>query len=240
MAVIAEISRENIPAIFVCVYRNMDILDRYKGIVNGDGPLTILEIGTNDGYHTQQLAEIARKTNRQLNYYAFEPDKRHHASVNPIAAKYGIQFFDLAIGATDGQANFFLSGGYQKSEGPYKGQFFSGSSSLRRPTEHNRNAWPDMTFTDQTVQCMRLDTFAKLHDIKKIDFIWADVQGCEIDLIEGGREALSITRYLYTEYCNGQLYEGEIGLPQIMEMLPDFELVEDYGGDALLENRRLK
>ena len=43
---------------------------------------------------------------------------------------------------------------------------------------------------------------------RAIDLIWADVQGAEADLIEGGTEALRRTRYFYTEYNNQELIRG--------------------------------
>jgi hypothetical protein len=74
---------------------------------------------------------------------------------------------------------------------------------------------------------------------KVIDFIWADIQGAEIDLILGGKEAFKNVRYFYTEYCDSELYEGEIPLEKILELMPDFEVVEDYQGDVLLKNKTL-
>jgi hypothetical protein len=96
-----------------------------------------------------------------------------------------------------------------------------------------------MTFEESKVKCYKFDTYYKEVNPGIIDFIWADIQGAEIDMIEGGREALSKTRYLYTEYSNSELYEGEIGLEEIMKKLPGWSLVEDYGGDVLLKNDNL-
>jgi hypothetical protein len=51
------------------------------------------------------------------------------------------------------------------------------------------------------------------NDISFIDFIWADVQGAEEDLILGGLDTLrKRTKYLFTEYNNSEMYEGQINL----------------------------
>jgi hypothetical protein len=50
---------------------------------------------------------------------------------------------------------------------------------------------------------------------------------------------LKHTRYLYTEYNNSELYEGCLDLNGILALLPDWELVHDYNGDALLINTLL-
>ena len=74
---------------------------------------------------------------------------------------------------------------------------------------------------------------------KIIDFIWADIQGAEVDLILGGEQAFKNVRYFYTEYSDSELYEGEITLEKILELMPNFEIVEDYKGDVLLKNKML-
>ncbi len=57
--------------------------------------------------------------------------------------------------------------------------------------------------------------------------------------IRGGQEALGKTRYLYTEYSNRELYEGQVNLPQLLALLPDYEVVARYPGDVLLRNKTL-
>ena len=73
--------------------------------------------------------------------------------------------------------------------------------------------------------------------MEDIDFIWADVQGAEGDMIRGGQRALAKTRFLYTEYCNRELYEGQLSLRQMLGLLPEFEVVRRFPNDVLLENR---
>ena len=68
-----------------------------------------------------------------------------------------------------------------------------------------------------------------------------DVQGAEGDVIEGGREILKRTRYLYTEYSDKELYEGELTLQQILSTLPgEWKVLKKYerrnDGDVLLRN----
>ena len=74
--------------------------------------------------------------------------------------------------------------------------------------------------------------------VANADFIWADVQGAERDLVEGAARFLRSTRYFYTEYSNEEWYEGQITLAGLLEKLPDFDLVKRYPMDALLQNKR--
>ena len=73
-----------------------------------------------------------------------------------------------------------------------------------------------------------------------IDFILADVQGAEGEMIRGGRKALARTRYLFTEYSDDQMYRGQPSLSEILAMLPTFRLLELWPDDVLLENQALK
>jgi hypothetical protein len=96
-----------------------------------------------------------------------------------------------------------------------------------------------VTFDETTqVDVRRLDTWATEKGVDRVDLIWADVQGAEVDLIAGGTDTLASTRYLYTEYSDVELYEGAIDLRGIVSMLPSFRVRNRYPNDALLENTR--
>jgi len=106
----------------------------------------------------------------------------------------------------------------------------------RRSTSH---CYPWCTFGEPIiVQTKKLDTWCREESVKQIDLIWADVQGAEENLIRGGREALRRTLYLFTEYSNRELYEGQIGLRKIRDLLPDFDVVYRFEADVLLKNKR--
>ena len=114
------------------------------------------------------------------------------------------------------------------------------SGSIRKPKKH-LEVVPWCIF-DQTIRVptQRLDTWWQKAGVGQIDFIWADVQGAEIDLIQGGQQALAQTRYFYTEYANAELYEGQIPLRDILKLLPNFRLMRRFSNDVLLKNKRLK
>ena len=81
---------------------------------------------------------------------------------------------------------------------------------------------------------MTLDHWSKQHQVTEADFIWADVQGAESDLVEGGVRFLRSARYLYSEYSNDEVYEGQVTLAGLLQKLPDFALIMRYPEDALL------
>ena len=215
----------------------MEIFDRFIQIVNTSQEPVIFEFGTCDGQHTNIMCSILKQMNKRFKYHAFEGDYRIIANFwrNNANHVMDVKLNQAAIGNTDGEVIFNLSGGEESRPGHFK-QAFYGSSSIRKPNK-TTEYWPDMTFEESKVKCYKFDTYYNEVEPGIIDFIWADIQGAEGDLIDGGQEALSKTRYLYTEYSNDELYEGEIGLDEILKRLPgNWTVIEDYGSDILLKN----
>jgi hypothetical protein len=90
------------------------------------------------------------------------------------------------------------------------------------------------------VPTLRLDDWCGENNIDRIDFIWMDVQGAEGDVIAGASRILKKTRFLYTEYSNNELYEGQLSLKQLLARLPLFDVLATYPGDVLLKNRTIQ
>jgi FkbM family methyltransferase len=146
----------------------------------------------------------------------------------------------VALGAADGTTPFYASRGAPSREWAERlPEGWDLSGSIRRPRRHLRRA-PWCQFDAGTpVPVRSLDSWTDEAGIGRIDLIWADVQGAEIDLIAGGSRTLARTRYFYTEYSNEELYEGQVNLAGLRQRLPQFDLVQRYPGDALFANRFL-
>ena len=198
----------------------------------------ILDIGCNDGGDSLWLLELFK----DARVFSFEPDprarKRYVDKINDPRAK----LFAVAISSENGEAQFNVSDGRHPDEdeiGIHCQEGWDLSGSLRKPKAHVE-AHPWVTFDRTiTVETMKLDTWRKENRVGDIDLIWADVQGAEADLIAGGTEALKKTRFIYTEYNDQELYEGQMNLASLLRILPDFKLLHDYGNDVLLKNRNL-
>jgi FkbM family methyltransferase len=194
------------------------------------------------GAHYAQDTQYLRQTFPDATIFAFEPDPRNTYRIRRDGLWGIARFVEAAVGDHDGTAIFHLSSGIPPKGDP---QYFKGqpiepwtySSSLKRPVKHLTNVpWVKFEQT-ATVKVVRLDTFAQRENLASIDFIWADVQGAEDQLIAGGQATLARTRYLYTEYGNEEIYAGQLSLREIVARLPGkWEVVADYGDDALLSN----
>lgn len=217
----------------------MDIMDHFRAIIRASTFPTVMELGANDGYHTALMARILAEEHAQnWQLTAFEPDHRIFPRFQDETLRFdNVRQILAAISDTDGYLAMHLSDGEERRADRMK-QRFSGSSSLLTPAGV-RSEYPDMTFTTSNVRVHRLDTYCARHVIGPIDFIWSDIQGAELRMIDGGRGALARTRYLYTEFNDRSMYVGDASLAAILAALPGWKVVETYGSEALLRNARL-
>ncbi|MEL6119867.1 MAG: FkbM family methyltransferase [Pseudomonadota bacterium] len=194
----------------------------------GKEDAVILEIGANDGTDTKRFAE----TFPQARIFAFEPDPRAAERWQTQVQSPNVTLVQTAIGNSNGTVTFHQSDG-DVQDGPQTGWDLSGS--IRAPKDHLKRH-PHINF-DQTldVPISTLDRWAEDNNIGEIDFIWADVQGAENDLILGAQKTLSRTRLFYTEYDNREMYEGQWSLQTISENLKDHTLIARWKNDALFQ-----
>jgi FkbM family methyltransferase len=203
-----------------------------RQFVGKDDPI-IIEVGANCGQTTVELL----KAMPRATIFAFEPEPRAIAKFRAAIASPNVHLYECAIGAVNGTTSFYQSSGAEHLL-EYR-QGWDQSGSIRRPNSHLK-VWPWVKFEKQiTVPIITLDDWSKRHQIAAADFIWADVQGAESDLVEGAARFLRSSRYFYTEYSNDEWYEGQITLADLLEKLPDFDLVRRYAMDALFKNKRI-
>jgi FkbM family methyltransferase len=200
-----------------------------KNLINKENPI-IFEIGCADGGDTLEFIN----TFNNLEIYCFEPEPKNIKLVKERINYPKHHLFEGVISDVNGQLTFNRS----RTDNP---DDLSYSGSIKKPKEH-LNEWSFIKFDEQiTVESITLDKFCEDKNIELIDFIWADVQGAEENLILGGLNTLNAkVRYLYTEYSNKEYYEGQLKLENLLNLMGDnWELVKDFGSDVLLKNKSL-
>ena len=99
------------------------------------------------------------------------------------------------------------------------------SSSYLKPASHLKIR-PDITF-DRT-ETMVTDTLdamvARLCHAQglapeSLDYLGLDAQGAEVEILRGGQDVLRHAKYVFTELNFGNLYEGDTGLYEAIEIL---------------------
>ncbi|TWB89323.1 fucosyl-beta-1,4-N-acetylglucosamine oligosaccharide 2-O-methyltransferase NoeI [Bradyrhizobium macuxiense] len=195
----------------------------------------ILDIGSYDGTDSLRFLQLCP----EAHLYCFEPDPRAIARFKNNIGLYleKIRLFEIAISDKNGRVDFHPSNGDEEAKD------WALSGSIRRPKNHL--AEYDWVRFDSpiSVETRRLDDWCAEANLNKIDLIWMDVQGAEADVFAGGRQTLNNTRFIYTEYSDKELYEGQLTLQAMLKLLPSFEVVAQYPraveGDVLLRNMSL-
>ena len=199
-------------------------VSKLKTLIQKKNPV-ILEIGANCGQTTIEFTEVFP----DAKIYCFEPDPRAIAKFKNNIHSGNVQLIEAAVGAESGHVLFHQSSGAEWIDSAG----WDHSGSIRKPKTH-LEVWPWVKFEKSIpVPMIRLDDWVLTHGIQSIDFIWADVQGAESDLILGALETLKFTNFFYTEFSDDEWYEGQINFNTLSSLLPNFELLHKFQNDAL-------
>jgi FkbM family methyltransferase len=154
----------------------------------------IVEAGAHAGVDTGEFARLF-PTGR---VYAFEPVPDIFFSlVENKGHLKNVIFFSVALGEKDEEVNMFVSGGRS-----------DGSSSLLAPKDHLIDH-PDVLFNENIfVNSITMDTWADLFAIPRVDLLWLDLQGLELNVLKSGQRVLENVRAIYTEVNLKENYEG--------------------------------
>lgn len=157
----------------------------------------VIDCGAHDGKDSVELARLF--TNGTV--YAFEPAPKIFERLKKRTAPYqNIKCYNLALSDKIGTAKFYISSGDS-----------DGSSSLLAPKEH-LDYHPETVFKETIdVKSETLDSWAGMHGIEKIDLLWLDMQGYELQMLKASDKILSTVNVIHTEVSTTELYK-EIGL----------------------------
>jgi FkbM family methyltransferase len=199
-------------------------------IAEGCRGAVIVELGARGG-EDEPWIRAAFEREGPAHYVMVEPDMRNAQIILDVPQGTS-RTRRLVLGAVASFTGMIIFHGSVSPDGSRT------SGSIRRPTGHLLHL-PDILFPESlrtTVPCYRLDDIVQNEFVEKIDLLWVDIQGAERDMIEGGREALKRTHYLFIEAETVELYEGEALKGELIAMLPGWTLLQDFGYNLLLRN----
>lgn len=192
--------------------------------------ITIIEVGANSGQTTVSFV----KNFPNATIHCFEPDPRAISKFKKNVKSQKVTLYECAIGNKVGSITFHQSSGLENNPSYKDGWDESGSI---RPPKNHLTIHPWVKFNETIeVPITKLDVWGKENGINEVDFIWADVQGAEEDLIKGGIELINKAKFIYTEYSNEEQYDGQINLEGICNLLPSFRVLKRFENDVLLIN----
>lgn len=207
----------------------MDI--NFKQIILRDNP-TILDIGCCNGNHSIMFAEMFPKGK----VFSFEADpdiwKIFEDNIKSNGNFTNITLIKKAISNDEGYKSFYRSIDLNSNTtGP--------SGTFKHPTAHCQ-IYPHVEFTTIDIECITLDNWFNFQNIDFIDYIWTDVNGAEVALIEGGLNTFNkYTKYLQLECIPYTLWDDQPTKTQLIQMLPEFDLVDSDQTNLLFKNKNL-
>jgi FkbM family methyltransferase len=200
--------------------------DAIRGIISGWNNPVIVELGAHLGEESKWIAPLVNHPR----YVMVEPDWNNFQCMRRNQVS-GSELFWGLIAGHNGTSCFYASENHTSLN--------RASGSIRKPSGHLKH-FPEVTFEKKSsITCWTLDDFCREQDIGNIDLLWCDIQGAERDMIQGGRKALRSTHYMMIEAePEVELYEGQALKPELLAMLPDWKVLQDFGYNVLLWNTK--
>ncbi len=163
-----------------------------------DNPI-IIEAGAFDGTDTIRLA----KQWPHGTIHTFEPVPALYNNLIKNTAVYpNIHCYHSALSNQNGTAPFYVSEKKEKKGTP------SQAGSLRRPKERLDHSSLHFPYTIQ-VPTITLDTWADQQTISHIDFIWLDIQGQELAVLQASPHIFATLKVIYLEVSFIESYAGQ-------------------------------
>ena len=151
------------------------------------GVKNIVIVGACEGREIRRLL----RTYRNAKIHAFEPSPRYFGNLVKMYKKSTRVFsYNIAIAHTDGKKSFF--------EGS-----LPGTGSILPLSNFSKSTY-GITETEKfTVDSKSLDSFFNSNNPQiEIDLLWIDVQGAEIQVLNGALETLKHTKCVFIEVSN--------------------------------------
>ncbi len=189
----------------------------------------VVEAGAQFGEDTYKMSLLWPKGT----LYAFEPSPTSYESLTEIAkSRTNVFSFPLALSSSEGKMPFYLSGG---------------ASSLLTPQDGFNQQYFHVDLDHPIfVDVVTLDSWLDEHKIAKVDFLWLDMEGNELNALQGAEKHLSDVTLIYTEVNIQRFWNGCACYEELKNWLErhDFkeiwsEIVPHWQGNALFLNTKI-
>ena len=165
----------------------------------------IIDCGAHIGSDSVELSRIF--PNAQI--HSFEPVPHLYEKLKwNTRRRSNITCYPYALSNSNGTATMYVSSGSSDA-----------SSSLLAPTGH-MDQHADVKFNDViNVQTFTLDSWAEKYNVKKVDFMWLDMQGFEYPMLQASAKIFPSVKAIHTEVNPTELYKDSVLYPQFKSWL---------------------
>lgn len=148
----------------------------------------IFEAGGHYGVDTDRLSKKWPKGT----VHSFEPNPNAFQKLSEVAAeRENVNIYPLAVANFNGMSTFCVCYG-TTGDNPV----FEGASSLLPASEGMKIHYQG---PQVEVECVVLDDWCKKNHVNKIDFMWLDLEGMELQTLQSSPEILSTVSAIYVE-----------------------------------------
>lgn len=232
------------------VGHNMPVMaERLSHIINKIDPkqiLTVLDIGSMDAWESINLARMFN----EANVYTFEPVKANyevceqHVSQQTSQVQSRIHLQRIALNDTTGPMTFWELDDIAAAK---RGKLNRGIGSKYQLMNPDMWPWEHNAQRPVTVVGYRLDDWCKDANISRVDAIWMDAQGAELDILRGAGSVLDTVQFIITEaglkpYYHGHTMKADMDQYLLergfVEWVPARRIAHEYEADVIYLNTR--
>ena len=169
----------------------------------------IVEAGAQFGEDTQWMSQAWPEGH----IYAFEPTPASFVELQKVASQlHNITAVHLALSNKKGEFPFYVAGG---------------TSSLLKPQD-SFNADYFHTDIDHPIRVpvVLLDEWAHENNVSAIDFMWLDMEGSELNALQGGINILKTVKLIYTEVNLQHFWENCVMYDELTTWMNEHGFIE--------------
>lgn len=192
------------------------------GKILPDNPI-ILEAGAQFGEDTRWMSEFW-PTGK---IFSFEPNpESFNQLIQNTSTLSNVSTYKIGLDKSASTKDFYLAGG---------------ASSILKPTKCFNDDYFHADLNNPIkIECTTLDTWCQEHGIKKIDFMWLDLEGNELNALMGGEQILKTVTAIYTEVNLQRFWEECVMYSELKSWLEEKGFTEvwkdiapDWHGNVL-------
>jgi 2-O-methyltransferase len=229
---------------------NMNVMaERLSHIINKiqiENVITVLDIGSMDAWESINLARVFN----DATVYTFEPVKANfeiceqNLSAQPQSVQDRVKLQRIALNNTTGPMTFWE---LDEMAAAKRGKLNRGIGSKYQIMNPDMWPWEHNAQRPVTVVGYRLDDWCKENNVERVDAIWMDAQGAELDILQGAGSVLDTVQFIITEAGLKPYYHGhtmKTDMDQYLlergfvEWVPARRIAHEYEADVIYLNTR--
>ncbi|HWR02559.1 MAG TPA: FkbM family methyltransferase, partial [Humidesulfovibrio sp.] len=195
----------------VCAFRDSSrhiLCEGIYGLLPEGERFTLLDVGARDAVNDERWLGIPAS---RMRLYGFELDDEGCEAMNREMAESGIEarFFPYGLAGAAGRRSFHHSTRHPGSSSlyPYNMELFGRIKMADSHEAHNLAQFLE-PIESLEVQVSTLDQWKARHDVASVDFMKLNVQGAELEILQGGESLLPEVLGLFTEAAFVESYVG--------------------------------